>query len=70
MDEQTGALLEDRYTICRAVIEAAKGGKIEIVASGLCWVEVCKDPAVRAEGANTLAELRSTSSWESEDVNS
>ena len=55
--DEKGVLIEDRYAMGRAVIEAAKNGKIEIVASGLCWVEVCKDPATRAEGANTLADF-------------
>jgi predicted nucleic acid-binding protein len=35
--------IEDREQMCRTVIEAAKQGKLEIVASTLCLVEVCKE---------------------------
>lgn len=39
----------ERYTRCRAVIDQAAAGKIEIVCSALCLAEVCKNPAVRIE---------------------
>lgn len=33
----------DRYTRCRAVIDLAASGKLEIVSSALCIAEVCKN---------------------------
>jgi predicted nucleic acid-binding protein len=35
---------EDRETMCRMVIEAAKKGTLEILTSTFCLVEVCKAP--------------------------
>lgn len=55
--DTAGNLVEDRYSMSRAVIDAAKAGKIEIVISGLCLIEVNKDPAVRSEGHDTLADF-------------
>jgi predicted nucleic acid-binding protein len=43
--------------MARAVIEEAKKGRIEIVASGLCWVEVCKDPTAPVAGEDKLADF-------------
>src|SRR4051812_34778565 len=52
-----GILLEDREMMCRVVIEAAKKGELEILTSTLCLAEVCKNPAVRADGADNVAEF-------------
>lgn len=38
-----GRVLEDREQLCRSVLEAAKAGKLEIVVSTFCLVEVCKE---------------------------
>src|SRR5579872_1228859 len=35
-----GKLIEDRYAMCRSVLDLAGKGEIEIVVSGLCLVEV------------------------------
>ncbi|MHC2247846.1 type II toxin-antitoxin system VapC family toxin [Bradyrhizobium elkanii] len=35
--------IEDREQLCRSVLEAAKAGKLEIVVSTFCLVEVCKE---------------------------
>lgn len=50
-------LIEDRYASCRSVIDAAAKGKFEIVTSGLCLVEVCKNPGVKAEGDDKIADF-------------
>jgi len=38
----SGRVIEDRYPLCRSVIDAAVKGDVEIVVSGLCLVEVNK----------------------------
>jgi predicted nucleic acid-binding protein len=44
----SGGLVEDREQMCRTVIEAAKQGKLEIVVSTFCLVEVCKENSTGA----------------------
>lgn len=39
-------IVEDRYSLCRSVIDLAASGKIELIISGLCLVEVCKEQSV------------------------
>lgn len=41
--DTNGNITEDRETMCRSVIEAAKAGKIEIVTSTFSMAEVSKD---------------------------
>jgi predicted nucleic acid-binding protein len=41
--DDDGNLIEDRYALARSVIDRAEKGGVEIVASGLCLVEVNKD---------------------------
>jgi predicted nucleic acid-binding protein len=41
---EAGALIEDRYALCRSVIDMAEKNKVEIVSSGLCLAEVSKNP--------------------------
>jgi predicted nucleic acid-binding protein len=45
----------DRYTRCRAVIELAKKGKIEIAASALCLAEVCKNKDIKDGDPDKIA---------------
>ena len=55
--DDKGTLIEDRATMCKSVIGAAKAGSIEIVTSALSLVEVCKHPTVRNEKEDRLAEF-------------
>jgi predicted nucleic acid-binding protein len=48
---------EDRETICRMVIEAAKKGSLEILTSTFCLVEVCKAPTSKKTTSDKLAEF-------------
>jgi hypothetical protein len=48
--DSNGALTEDREAMCRAVVEAGKVGKIEIVTSTFSMAEVSKPPA--ADGSD------------------
>ncbi len=50
-----GGNLEDRYTMCRSVINVASNGGVEIIVSGLCFVEVCKNPGVNASSEDKIA---------------
>ena len=50
-----GVVIEDRETMCKTVISAAKAAKCEIVTSALSFVEVCKSPEVRTEGEDKIA---------------
>ena len=54
--DDKGALIEDRYTMCRSVISAAEKSAIEIVTSTLSLAEVCKSPAVKATEPSKIAE--------------
>jgi predicted nucleic acid-binding protein len=49
--------IEDRETMCRMVIEAAKNGALEILSSTLCLVEVCKAPGIKKRTSDKLAEF-------------
>lgn len=51
-----GGSIEDRDTMCRSVVEAAKKGTIEILTSTLCLAEVCKNPSIRATRSDLIAD--------------
>jgi predicted nucleic acid-binding protein len=48
---------EDRETMCRMVIEAAKKGSLEILTSTFCLVEVCKASTSKKTTSDKLAEF-------------
>jgi predicted nucleic acid-binding protein len=52
-----GGATEDRETMCRSVIEAAKKGNLEILTSTFCLVEVCKAPVDKKSVSDKLAEF-------------
>lgn len=52
-----GGGTEDRETMCRMVIEAAKNGSLEILTSTFCLVEVCKTPSDKKGISDKLAEF-------------
>jgi predicted nucleic acid-binding protein len=54
-DPATGQITENRGQICRAVIDAAKAGTLEIVTSTFALVEVCKCPGNGSSPALDLA---------------
>lgn len=45
--DDTGRVIEDRGSMCRAVVEQAKRGNIEIVTSALSLAEVCKNRDIK-----------------------
>jgi predicted nucleic acid-binding protein len=47
--------IEDRYALCRSVLDVAEKGDIEIAISGLCLVEVCKSDEVTAAPLDRVA---------------
>ena|SRR6516162_170777 len=47
--DSAGVLQEDRYGMCRNVINAATQGQMEIATSTLCYAEVCKEPKIREQ---------------------
>lgn len=49
-----GAVIEDRYGLCRSVIDLAEKGKIEVATSGLSLAEVCKSPAIKARSDDQI----------------
>jgi predicted nucleic acid-binding protein len=49
-------LIEDRFMMCRTVIEAAKRGSIEILTSTLSLAEVCRDPAIKGQKPEAVAD--------------
>lgn len=51
----SGQVTEDRGAMCRAVIEQAKRGKIEIVTSALSLAEVCKNRDIKDTDASKIA---------------
>lgn len=53
--DKNGVVIEDRETMCKTVINAAKAGKVEIVTSALSLVEVCKKPNVKSESVDRIA---------------
>jgi predicted nucleic acid-binding protein len=52
--DEKGVLVEDRYTMCRSVINAAEKGTIEIATSTLNLAEVCKSTEVKATDDSKL----------------
>jgi predicted nucleic acid-binding protein len=50
-----GTLVDDRYGMCRNVINAASRGQIEIATSTLSFAEVSKESAVKAQGEDKIA---------------
>ena len=48
---------EDRETMSRMVIEAAKNGTLEILTSTFCLVEVCRAPGSKITISDKLAEF-------------
>jgi predicted nucleic acid-binding protein len=53
--DRSGAIIEDRYAMCRSVIGAAERDQIEIVTSALCYAEVCKDKDVLDKSEDRVA---------------
>jgi predicted nucleic acid-binding protein len=53
----SGGGVEDRETMCRMVIEAAKKGSLEILTSTFCLVEVCKVPADKKATSDKVADF-------------
>ncbi len=53
----SGGGVEDRETMCRMVIEAAKKGSLEILTSTFCLVEVCKVPVDKKSTTDKLADF-------------
>jgi len=51
-----GVVMEDRGALARSVIDSAEKGKLEIVSSGLCLVEVCKNPPGIAAPTDGIAD--------------
>lgn len=49
--------VEDRESMCRSVLIAAKAGKAEIATSTLSLAEVCKDPTTASEAANRFPDF-------------
>jgi predicted nucleic acid-binding protein len=47
--------IEDRYALCRSILNLAERADIEVAISGLCLVEVCKAGDVKAQGADKIA---------------
>jgi predicted nucleic acid-binding protein len=54
MREKTALGGSDRDTVCRAIIDEAKKGKVEILTSTLSFVEVCKKSDVRTVGEDKI----------------
>lgn len=52
-----GGGIEDRAPLCNHVISLAQKKQVEIATSGLSLAEVCKDPTVRAEDGDVLADF-------------
>lgn len=52
---ENGEITEDRYTMCRTVLNAAENNVVEIVTSSLSLVEVCKVPEIKTEAADKIA---------------
>jgi predicted nucleic acid-binding protein len=48
--------IEDRDAMCRAVIEVAKRGHIEILTSTLPFAEVCKDPQIKNSPTDAVGD--------------
>ena len=54
---ESGGGFEDRGLLCKAVVEEAKAGEIEIVTSALCLVEVCKNRDIADHDPKKLADF-------------
>lgn len=54
---QKGSRIEDRETMCKAVIESAKRNKLEILTSAFCLAEVCKNEDLRDNSTDKIAEF-------------
>lgn len=50
-----GKITEDRYALCRSVIDLAVKGKIDIVISGVCLVEVCGKAEIRGTAEDIIS---------------
>jgi predicted nucleic acid-binding protein len=50
-----GALIEDRYGMCRNVISAAERDQIELVTSTLSLAEVCKTAGLKKQSEDKIA---------------
>jgi predicted nucleic acid-binding protein len=53
--DTSGNLVEDRYGMCRNVINAATRGQIEIATSTFSFAEVCKNPDVMGKAEDKIA---------------
>jgi predicted nucleic acid-binding protein len=53
--DDKGQIIEDRYSMCRSVIEVAEKGQIEIATSTLSLAEVNKNPAGTKTGEDKIA---------------
>lgn len=54
---QPSGQVEDRDMMCRSVMEAAKKNRLEIVTSAFCLAEVCKNPDVRSDSPDRIADF-------------
>ncbi|MCC2981270.1 type II toxin-antitoxin system VapC family toxin [Sphingomonas sp. IC4-52] len=55
--ETKGGGVEDRAALCNHVIGLASSKQVEIATSGLSLAEVCKDPQVKQEDGDVLADF-------------
>jgi predicted nucleic acid-binding protein len=53
--DAAGKVTEDRYVMCREVILDAEAGRCEIVFSGLCYAEVCKNKDLMSKNEDKIA---------------
>jgi predicted nucleic acid-binding protein len=53
--QQSSGRIEDRETMCRAVIRQAEQGKFEIATSTLSLAEVCKNPTIKQTDDDQVA---------------
>lgn len=49
--------IENRYSMCLNVLEAARKGKVEIVTSAFTLAEVCKSPEIVSDPIDNLASF-------------
>jgi predicted nucleic acid-binding protein len=47
--------IEDRYAMCRSIISEAQKDVYQIAISGLCFVEVCKNPSIHNQDEDVIA---------------
>jgi hypothetical protein len=52
-----GKLLEDRGTLCRVVLNQAVAGEAEIATSSFSLVEVCKNPSIKKNKEDKIADF-------------